>query len=372
MRKMLTCILLLIFLSSFNVFANVNTEIRNAFNYHGASTGFIFFEIWAIETSSSQNIYNYQDAIKMDADLNGQFSSVVFSNHRFSAHTFAGGKKVSPADEIYYSYTYNGTSDNIPTSWVKIVDVQINYTKADALGTITWSASSGDFYVRAESGGIPGAVITGTRGTIDAALTDFPLPVQVSDLSASFDGDDVELIWCTESEVSCFGFNVWRREVGGGLDYVKINSELIPGQGNTSSRTEYRYLDNDVQKKIYSYQVEEVSVSGSRRTGPVIVDLTQIPNIPYAFRMDQNFPNPFNPATRINYEIPEQTHVSLKVYNLMGNEVKTLVNEVQPAGPNSVDWNGTDNHGRSVGAGIYFYKIKAGDDFKVGKMTKLE
>jgi hypothetical protein len=75
------------------------------------------------------------------------------------------------------------------------------------------------------------------------------------------------------------------------------------------------------------------------------------------FRLEQNYPNPFNPATQIEYELPASTEVTLKVYNLLGQEVKTLVNEIQGKGVYTVEWDGTNHTGADVAGGIYFYRL---------------
>lgn len=85
-----------------------------------------------------------------------------------------------------------------------------------------------------------------------------------------------------------------------------------------------------------------------------------VDSAPVAFSLGQNYPNPFNPATTIRYTLPEQANVRLVIYNVLGQEVRTLVNELQSPGAYSVVWNGTDHVGRFVASGIYFYRIDAG------------
>ncbi len=85
-----------------------------------------------------------------------------------------------------------------------------------------------------------------------------------------------------------------------------------------------------------------------------------------SFSLEQNFPNPFNPSTLINYHISGVSLVIIKVYNLLGNEVKTLVNEEKPGGEYSVVWNGKDINGNNEPSGIYFYSLRA-DNFTAGK-----
>lgn len=90
--------------------------------------------------------------------------------------------------------------------------------------------------------------------------------------------------------------------------------------------------------------------------------------IPKEFSIAQNFPNPFNPSTTIEYTLPHDAPVSLTIYNILGQKVRTLVNEHQPAGYKRIVWDSKDDEGCEVASGIYFYKIKAGEFTKSKKM----
>ncbi len=91
-------------------------------------------------------------------------------------------------------------------------------------------------------------------------------------------------------------------------------------------------------------------------------------NILKDFRLEQNYPNPFNPETSISYSVPVPSKVELMVYNLLGQEVVTLVSGQQPAGKHTVIWDGRNSSGRSVASGVYLYRLKAGDFVQTRKM----
>jgi len=98
-------------------------------------------------------------------------------------------------------------------------------------------------------------------------------------------------------------------------------------------------------------------------------------NLPKAFGLSQNFPNPFNPSTVISYTIPDQSEdiaVKLNVFNIRGQLVQTLVDEVQGPGVYTVNWEGVDRQGRKVSSGIYFYRINAGNYVAMRKMVLLK
>ena len=85
--------------------------------------------------------------------------------------------------------------------------------------------------------------------------------------------------------------------------------------------------------------------------------------------LSQNYPNPFNPSTTIRYEIKHPSKVTLKIYNLLGQEVRTLVNKQQSNGIHFVVWDGKNERGQMVGSGVYFYRLQAGDFMKTRKMV---
>ena len=93
---------------------------------------------------------------------------------------------------------------------------------------------------------------------------------------------------------------------------------------------------------------------------------------PRSYKLLQNYPNPFNPSTKITYNLPHSTLVTLKIYNIQGQEIKTLVNEFQSVGMKSVTWNGLDAQGKQVTSGLYFYHINAGDFTQFKKMILVQ
>lgn len=94
--------------------------------------------------------------------------------------------------------------------------------------------------------------------------------------------------------------------------------------------------------------------------------------VPKEFSLSQNYPNPFNPSTTISYALSQNAQVKLLVYNILGQKVKTLVDEYQAAGYKQVTWDGKNDQGQEVSSGIYFYKIEAGSFTKTAKMSMLK
>ena len=90
------------------------------------------------------------------------------------------------------------------------------------------------------------------------------------------------------------------------------------------------------------------------------------------FSLHQNYPNPFNPTTQIKYDLPEDANVNITIYDIMGRVVNNLVSSHQTAGYNSIQWNATNNEGQLVSAGLYLYRIEAGQFRQTKKMVLLK
>ena len=107
-------------------------------------------------------------------------------------------------------------------------------------------------------------------------------------------------------------------------------------------------------------------------TDQVGVETLEDDNLPQSFSLGQNYPNPFNPVTEIAFDLPAKTHVTLSVYNVLGQKVSTLVNEDLSAGSYVTDWDGTSDGGTSVASGIYFYRIETDKNVETKKMVLLK
>lgn len=116
---------------------------------------------------------------------------------------------------------------------------------------------------------------------------------------------------------------------------------------------------------------------GARGVGcdPTDVDETDSTNalsLPTEFALSQNYPNPFNPATTISFALPTRSHVEIVVHNILGQRVRTLIDDERPAGEYSAVWYGTDSRDRPVSTGVYFYRVKAGDFIETKRMLLLK
>ncbi|MDZ7363203.1 MAG: Ig-like domain-containing protein [candidate division KSB1 bacterium] len=196
------------------------------------------------------------------------------------------------------------------------------------------------------------------------------VPVELSSFSATLESQAgvgakrVVLRWITGSETNNFGFNVLRSRVSSG-QYEKLNRDLIPPRHDG----QYVFVDAGVEAGArYYYKLQDIDLRGNlTEHGPINIEVAA----PQAFVLQQNYPNPFNPTTQIRYELPRAVHVSVIIYNSLGQEIRRLVDRVQPAGYHHVTWNGRDQRGKPVPSGIYHYRLQVGNEFVLTKKMLL-
>lgn len=151
-----------------------------------------------------------------------------------------------------------------------------------------------------------------------------------------------------------------------GTNYAAIAADNPPGLGRS-----YLY---DPQSSSWSNLTGSYDyVLYMRATVKTVTGIAEIDNrIPESFEVSQNYPNPFNPSTTIRYSLPEETYVSIKIFDVNGNYVADLADNHQNPGTYSITWNGKNNNGQSVASGVYYFNIKAGNFVKTTKMMLLK
>ena len=191
------------------------------------------------------------------------------------------------------------------------------------------------------------------------------IPVEMTTFSANVNGSDVSLTWTTATELNNSGFYIERKSGSGNYSQIAF----VEGNGSTTSSNVYSYIDKNIVSGKYYYRLKQVDYNG---TFEYSKEIEVTVGLPITFSLEQNFPNPFNPSTKIKYSIPTAGIVKLVIYNLLGEQITTLVNQNVEPGFYTVEWNGTNNFGVSVPSGIYFYRIEAGNYINVKKMVILK
>jgi hypothetical protein len=124
----------------------------------------------------------------------------------------------------------------------------------------------------------------------------------------------------------------------------------------------------DEADQISLEAAELADIYGNQITAKIVNSAS----VPEKFELGQNYPNPFNPTTTISFGLPIEGKVNLKIFNIRGQLVKTLVDEVRQAGYHRAEWNGTDGSGNRVASGVYFYRLKFDDYTETRKMIMLK
>jgi hypothetical protein len=374
MKKFTFLLVLVSLLFAIPTFADVYTQLVKVSN----ENGLLVVNLQAKSDAGEPIICLYRGAFKISETLEKRVKAVSFDNLLFTSpeYTTQIGYD-SNYRKFYWVFTYNtftsGEYTTIPEDWVTVLQVGILYNTADEIASLSW-AGSPSYKVL---GGADCGDITGDYLPIPPDLEDLPLPVEMSAYSAVIEESSAIITWRTETELDNLGFNVYRSESEANAP-ARVNSELIRGQGSTSTAHDYQYLDNTIEPdKEYWYSVETISMDGlSTYYGPFqATAASRVISAGYApsdYSLAQNYPNPFNPSTQFRYELPAGEHVTLTVYNLLGNTIKTLTDGFQSAGAYVVTWDGRDNHGKQLESGIFIYELRAGQHVLHQKMTLLK
>ena len=181
----------------------------------------------------------------------------------------------------------------------------------------------------------------------------------MASFSASVNQGIVTLSWSTASETNNHGFEIQRSDAN---EFLTIG--FVSGNGTTTEIHNYSFTDRYVIAGSYNYRLKQVDYNGTSSYSEVInVDVT----VPVQFELSQNYPNPFNPSTTINFSIPQSSVVTLKVFNTLGQEVNTLINQNMESGVHSISFDASE-----LNSGIYFYRLEAGQFSEVRKMTLIK
>jgi len=189
-------------------------------------------------------------------------------------------------------------------------------------------------------------------------------------------GQHPTITWQTSPEPDVDQYKIYRKRIGQDGDYVYRATINAPDTSYTDNGITV-YSGKDAQYVYYKVKAVDVSnqlspYSSWVRTKyePPESKLLISPLIPSEYKLHANHPNPFNPITSINFDLPEKSITSLVVYDLLGRQIKTLVNGLEQPGFRQITWNGTDQNGRSLTSGMYIYRLTANSQESEKTFTK--
>ena len=190
---------------------------------------------------------------------------------------------------------------------------------------------------------------------------DSPLPVELNSFTSTVNDRNVRLNWSTAVEKNNAGFDVERKLSDGNATWSKIG--FVQGNGTTNEPKNYSFEDKKLNTGKYDYRLKQIDYNNKE----TIFNLNNIVDvgIPKKSELSQNYPNPFNPITKIDYNITYNSKVTLKVFDITGREISTLVNETKEAGYYTVQFNASE-----YASGTYFYRITAQNGQDNFVMTK--
>jgi putative intracellular protease/amidase len=283
----------------------------------------------------------------------------IYNNMSFNAgQTFGRGmNEINPI----FSNDQNPSSQSHTTGFVKHVDPSGNGTAGKAayfqIGERKESINSSHRY---------GQVIRNTAVWMASPTT--ALPVELISFTVRTKGTAVELKWRTVSEVNNHGFEVERRAIDNGKLTTDnwINAGFVEGSGTANAPREYSFNDRNVIAGKYSYRLKQIDRDGKfSYSSEVEVLVSSVPNV---FALEQNYPNPFNPSTTIGFTLQVSGLTTLKVYDAIGREVATLVNEYLEAGV----YHQGQFKASHLASGIYFARLQSGDQVQLRKIMLMK
>jgi photosystem II stability/assembly factor-like uncharacterized protein len=207
--------------------------------------------------------------------------------------------------------------------------------------------------------------VVGAYGQIFKSILGGALPVELTTFLATLSNNRVQLFWKTASELNNQGFEIQRKLENS--EWVTIG--FTKGQGTTTQNNSYEFSDNvtHINSGIVQYRLKQIDFNGDYEYS----DIVEVQIAPAKFSLQQNYPNPFNPSTKINWQSPVASWQTLKVYDILGNEVATLVNEYRNAGSYEIAFNSSSiKHYTS--SGVYFYRLQVGNFVETKKMILLK
>ena len=191
-------------------------------------------------------------------------------------------------------------------------------------------------------------------------ILDTIVPVELISFNGEVNGNSIQLSWVTGTETNNSGFEIERKSETS--DWLTIT--FVPGFGTSTETHSYSYEDNVLDAGRFSYRLKQINFDGTfEYSDPVNI----VVSVPGEFTLKQNYPNPFNPSTTIEFNIAEQGLVNLSVYNLLGEKVATMVNEMMESGNHKFEFNASN-----LASGIYLVKMSSVNFSDVIKINLLK
>ena len=329
--------------------------LTGRFSEHtGGYTG----NVWLLKTDSLGNTewektYDYQN----DYDIGYSVQQ-----------TIDGGYIICGSGEWDVNYGWIIRTDSVgDTLWTKSIESYSKLNNFTTLYTVCFSviqASNGDYIVAGNQPQLPPS--DHAQQVMLLRIASDIVPVELTSFTATVQRNSVSLNWQTATETNNSGFELQRSE----MSNVKSQTDwqvigFVPGFGTTTEPKSYSFIDENLSVGNYQYRLKQIDFDGSfEYSNTVEVEISS----PTEFSLEQNYPNPFNPSTNIQYTISRRQFVTIKIFNSLGEEIETLVNEFQDAGVHSELY---ILHS-TLPSGVYYYQLNAGGQVLTRKMILMK
>jgi hypothetical protein len=281
--------------------------------------------------------------------------------HNFCDGNYSPASVTRPMDnkiwvniDLPFVHNNNGTILASGDNWTDVVTINFDVKDAQGFTSVYWLTNSVFWGIYDDDNNS-----FWNNGQFQDLL-DTPLPVELSLFTTKIIGDEAQLNWETKTEVNNYGFDIERRVNEN--DWQKIG--FVDGHGNSNSPNYYSFFDTHLTGgSRFSYRLKQIDTDGNYQFSEIVV----VEYIPQNFALYQNYPNPFNPNTKISWQSPVTSRPIIKVYDILGNEVATLVDEFKPAGIFEVEFIAAN-----LAGGVYFYQLKVKGFVETKKMILMK
>lgn len=300
--------------------------------------------------------FNYRGRVFVQDDGSGNLKFGVSKASSSTVSIAPGNYTYGTTYLLVLKYEVVGGGDDVVKLFINPVLTDPEPT-ADATNTDTGSDISVGGVAFRQGGNSYSVQVDGLR--ISTAWSDV-VPVELTSFAANVSNNNVTLNWSTATELNNSGFAVERKQGAG--NWSKI--AFVDGHGTSTSPNKYSFTDEDLSAGNYSYRLKQVDFDGSYEYSNVVEANIGLPS---KFELSQNYPNPFNPNTVIAFSLPQTGHVALRIYNVLGQEVSTLINGIVEAGAHNVEFNASN-----LSSGIYYYRLETNGLTSMKKMMLLK
>jgi len=377
-----------------NIFESLAKEINTSTTIHHDVYS---YDSW--NTLGATSIADtYKEAVRFTPATQGDVSGAFFHTHSTLGSSgsisfeiwsdYEGGPSVKQGSTVSLSVT-----DISEYSWnyVSLVDAGVRVQASTDYHLVIDNTSGSSFSLFKETAGIDDRSTGYHEGPLwgayadrnwlirpvvatNEADTDYSLPVELSFFNAGTHKGQMVLKWATESETENLGFKIERRKNGTSdwkliADHTK-DPKLL-GQGNSTSRTDYIYYDKLAKSGVkYDYRLSDIPYTGAYKSNFYVLEDIELRIEKFA--LHKNYPNPFNPATTISYELADITDVQIKIMDVTGREIQSWRHDSKEAGYHEMIWAGVNQAGKPVSAGLYLLTVQAGNQFQTRKLLLLK